>query len=162
MKSSLYELSKNYINALDFLTDPEQDIDKQTAVDTIESLDGELEDKITNVARMIATLEHQAAGVEEVAKRQKERAKALSAKADWLRDYLKTNMQATGHDKVEALDISVKLAKTPASVKIIDEALIPDEFWRVKTETVVDKTAIKNAGGCDGAVIESGVRVAIK
>lgn len=162
MKQSLYELSKNYINALDFLTDPEQDIDQQTAVDTIESLDGELDDKITNVARMIATLEHQADGIEEVAKRQKERAKAIANKAAWLRDYLKDSMQKTGHDKVDALDISVKLAKTPASVKIIDEALIPDEFWRVKTETVVDKTAIKAAGGCEGVVIETGLRVAIK
>lgn len=162
MKASLYELSQNYINALDFLTDPEQDIDQQTAVDTIESLDGELDDKIANVARMIATLEHQADGIEEVAKRQKERAKAIANKAAWLRDYLKDSMQKTGHDKVDALDISVKLAKTPASVKVTDEALIPEEFWRIKTETVVDKTAIKNAGGCAGVVIETGIRVAIK
>lgn len=158
----LYELSSNYLNALDFLTDPEQDIDQQTAIDTIESLDGELDDKIANVARTIATLEHFAAGVEEVAKRQRERAKSLYAKADWLREYLKANMQSTGHTKVDALDISVKLANTPAAVKIIDEALIPDEFWRIKTETVVDKTLIKAAGGCPGVTIESGVRVAIK
>ena len=158
----LYELSDHYIKALDFLTDPENDIDQDTAIDTIESLDGELDDKIANVARMIASLEHQAAGIKEISVRQADRAKSIANKAAWLRDYLKENMQRTGHDKVEALDISVKLAKTPASVKVIDESAIPTEFMRQTIKIEPDKTAIKNAGGCPGAVIETGLRVEIK
>ena len=162
MKTSLYELSQNYVKALDFLTDPENDIDQITAVDTIESLDGELDDKIANVARMIVMLEHQADGIDEVAKRQRDRAKAIENKSAWLSDYLKESMQRTGHDKVDAADIAIKLAKTPASVKIMDESAIPSVFWREKIERVVDKTARKAAGGCPGAVIETGLRVAIK
>lgn len=162
MKQSLYALSTNYVQALDFLTDPDNDIDQQTAVDTMESLDGELDDKLLNVARMIVTLEHQAEGVKAVAKRQAERAKALESKTAWLKDYLKQSMQATGHDKASANDIAIKLAKTPEAVKVIDEALIPSEFWKEKIERSVDKTSIKNAGGCAGVVIESGFRVAIK
>lgn len=158
----LYELSDNYIKAMDFLTDPENEIDMQTALDTIEGLDGELDEKIVNVAKMVVQLEHDASGVKEVAKRQADRAKAIESKAEWLREYLKRNMQRTGKDKVEALDIAVKLAKTPPAVKILEEKDIPSEFWREKFERLIDKTAIRNAGGCPGAVIESSYRVSIK
>lgn len=158
----LYQLSEHYLKALDFLTDPENDIDMQTAVDTIESLDGELDDKIANVAKMIVQLEHDAEGIKEIAKRQSERAKAIEKKADWLRDYLKENMQRTGHDKVEALDIQVKLAKTPPAVKVIDVLEIPKHFWITEEVVSLDKKAIKNAGGCPGAIVESGYRIAIK
>ena len=37
MNTSLYELTTSYMQALDFLTDPENEIDQQTAIDTIES-----------------------------------------------------------------------------------------------------------------------------
>jgi hypothetical protein len=160
--TALYQLSKTYLGALDFLTDPDNEIDNQTALDTIEGLDGEIDDKIINVAKMVTQLEHDAEGIKAIAKRQAERAKALEQKASWLKDYLKTNMQAIGHGKVETPELSVKLASTPTAVKIIDESLIPSEFWRQKFELSIDKTSIKNAGGCPGVVIESGVTVRIK
>lgn len=158
----LYELTGHYIKALDFLTDPENEIDTQTAVDTIESLDGEIDDKILNVARMIAMLEHEAAGIKEVSRRQSDRAKSVENRAGWLREYLLSNMQASGHNKASANDIVVSLAKTPASVKVINESQIPPEFWKEKIEVSIDKTAIKNAGGCSGVSIETGYRVSIK
>lgn len=160
--SHLYELTQDYLKALDFLTDPNNEVDTQTAVDTIESLDGTLEDKILNVARMITSLEYDAAAIKEVSVRQSDRAKVVENRAKGLREYLLTNMQATGLDKASASDILVSIAKKPASVKILDEGLIPPEFVRHKTETMPDKAAIKNAGGCPGAVIESGYRVSIK
>jgi hypothetical protein len=162
MKTSLYDLSENYYQALDFLTDPENDVDQQTALDTLESLDGELDDKLLNVARFIASMESQAEAIAEVEKRQKARRQALENKSDWLRDYLKNAMSRTGHNKVTAPDIAVSLAKTPAAVKILDESLIPANFWDVKEVRSISKTRIKECGGCEGAVIESGFRVAIK
>ncbi len=162
MKTTLYQLSQNYDQALDFLTDPENDVDTQTALDTLEGLDGEINDKIISVAKMIVMLDHDAEGIKAVAKKQAERAKALEQKASWLRDYLKDNMLRIDHTKVENSEISVKLATTPPSVKIIDEALIPEEFWRTKTEIAVDKVLIKSVGGCPGTVIETGFSVRIK
>ncbi|MEY4719612.1 MAG: hypothetical protein RL563_2230 [Pseudomonadota bacterium] len=160
--TALYQLSANYIAAMDFLTDPENDIDTQTTLDTLEGLDGQIDDKIISVAKMIVMLDHDAEGIKAVAKKQAERAKALEQKAAWLRDYLKNNMLRIDHLKVENAEISVKLANTPPAVKIIDENMIPEEFWRTKTEITVDKAGIKAAGGCPGAVIESGMSVRIK
>ena len=159
--NTLYELTTNYLQALDYLTDPENEIDKETALDTIESLDGTIDDKMLNVGRFITSMEAQAGAIEAIEKRQKARRQALSNKAAWLRDYLNTAMTATGKDKVSANDIIIKLAKLPISVQVDDESEIPDEFWRI--ERSIDKVLIKAAGGCAGVRIESaGFRVAIK
>ena len=159
--NTLYELTTNYLQALDYLTDPENEIDKETALDTIESLDGTIDDKMLNVGRFITSMEAQAGAIEAIEKRQKARRPALSNKAAWLRDYLNTAMTATGKDKVSANDIIIKLAKLPISVQVDDESEIPDEFWRI--ERSIDKVLIKAAGGCAGVRIESaGFRVAIK
>lgn len=160
---NLYELSQNYLAALDFLTDPENEIDQQTAIDTMESLDGELDDKILNVGRVIANIQHHINGIKEAEKRQQTRRKSYERKMEWMTDYLKKEMINTGHIKLSANDISLSLAKLPASVQIDDENLIPDKFWKEKVERVLSKTAIKEAGGCPGARIESsGYRISIK
>jgi hypothetical protein len=51
MGVSLYQLSGNYLQALDFLTDPEMDVPMEAINDTLEGLSGELEDKAVNVAK---------------------------------------------------------------------------------------------------------------
>lgn len=164
--TALYQLSQNYYQALDYLTDPENDIDTQTTLDTLEGLDGEIDDKIISVAKMIVMLDHDAEGIKAVAKKQAERAKALEQKASWLRDYLKNNMLRIDHLKVENSEISVKLANTPPAVKVVDESLIPEEFWRTKTELTVDKAGIKeviNSGNhVPGVELVSSYSVRIK
>lgn len=163
VKTSLYELSSNYMQALDFLTDPENDIDNQTLTDTIEGLDGELDDKMLNVGRFIASMVHEAEGIKEVERRQTARRKSLESKIENLKHYLKHHMTETGHKKIKASDIALSLVANPASVQVIDESLIPDEFWRVVEQRSIDKTAIKEAGGCAGVEIaSSGYRVSIK
>jgi len=163
MSLHLYELSEHYLKALDFLTDPENEIDQQAAVDTIESLDGELDDKLINVARTIANFEAEAKAVKEVEERQAKRRKSLEAKTKWLRDYLVFHMSNTGHTKLAAPDISLSLAKLPASVQVDDEGVIPAEFWHEEVVRKLDKTLIKQANGCPGARVESGgFRVSIK
>ena len=85
--SHLYEMTQEYLKALDFLTDPNNEVDTQCAIDTIEALEGGMADKILNTARMIATLEAEAEAIKAVAKRQADRAKNVENRAQWLRDY---------------------------------------------------------------------------
>ena len=54
---SLYQLSHNYLQALDFLTDPELDLPVEAINDTLEALEGELEDKAINVAKFLRNME---------------------------------------------------------------------------------------------------------
>jgi hypothetical protein len=159
----LYELTQEYISALDFLTDPENEVDNQTMLDTLEGLSGSLEDKMLNVARVIETIEAEALAIEAVEKRTKSRRIHMGNKAKWMRDYLISSMLETGLDKASDADITIKLARLPASVNVIDETLIPEEFWRVFTDKSINRSLIKENGGCPGATIESnGYRVSIK
>lgn len=161
--TALYELSRQYLDALDFLTDPENEIDEQTMLNTMEGLKGEVEAKILAVAKFVEQIEHDAEGLEAAARRITMRQKTLENKAAQMRDYIKINMELSGIKKASDSEVSVSLAKLPASVNIVNEELIPDEFWTTNTVKEISKTAIKNAGGCPGAVIESkGFRVSIK
>jgi uncharacterized protein Yka (UPF0111/DUF47 family) len=163
---SLYEISSTYLAALSALTDPEQDIDAQTISDTMEGLDGTFEDKAINVAKYIADLEHQADGIREAAKRQKARYESLENKADRLRRYLLDNLQATGKTNINAPDIAVSVAKTPARVVVDDEQMIPTDYFRKKVTEELNKTKLKEAlsagQSIPGAHLETGFRVSIK
>jgi hypothetical protein len=163
MTLSLYQLSQEYTEALNFLSDPENDIDPICIKDTLEGLSGALDDKILNVSRFINSLELEAEAVEKIELRQRDRKQKLENTAHRLRAYLIENMQMTGHTKLKADDVEVKLAQLPASVQILDEKLIPPQFWKETVTRAISKADIKNAGGCPGTVIESkGYRVSIK
>ena len=62
-KLSLYDLSTNYLQALDFLTDPEMDLPIEAVNDTLEALAGELEDKAINVAKFLRNMEAMAEAI---------------------------------------------------------------------------------------------------
>jgi hypothetical protein len=167
MSSSLYELTENYAAALDFLTDPANEVDQQTLIDTMEGLDGTLDDKLLNVGKFVLSLENQAEGIKEAEKRMEARRKALENKAGWLRDYMKLAMERTGKVKLNAPDIALSLARLPPKVVIEDESKIPDSYWTVKIERALSKSAIKvsfdNGMEVPGAKVEiSGYRVSIK
>jgi SpoVK/Ycf46/Vps4 family AAA+-type ATPase len=161
---NLYDLKNQYLDFLNFVTDPDNEsIDKQVIADTLEALDGVLDDKLINTARVISSIELEAEAIEAVELRLRNRRQALENKAGWLRSYVIENMQATGHTRIEMADISMKLAKLPASVQVIDESKIPAEFWKETVTRAISKADIKSAGGCPGTVIESkGYRVSIK
>ena len=161
--SSLYELTGQYLEALDFLTDPANEIDQQTAVDTMAGIDAPIEVKMLNTARVIIEMEHQSEGIKAAIDRMGARKKAIDNRVEWLKGYLKAAMEQTGKTKVSDAYTALALAKNPPHVVIEDEALIPDEYKEDMTTTKIDKKAIKQAGGCPGCRVESaGYRISIK
>lgn len=163
MSATLYEMTGQYLEALDFLTDPENEVDQQTAVDTMEGLDGSIDEKMLNVGRFILEMEHQSEGIKAAIDRMGARKKAIDNRAEWLKGYLKAAMEQTGKTKVSDAYTALALAKLPPHVVIEDEALIPDEYKEDMTTTKIDKKAIKQAGGCPGCRVESaGFRISIK
>jgi hypothetical protein len=158
---TLYELTQQYLEVLNFINDPE--IEQQYVIDTLESLESPIEEKMINVGKFIASIEAEAEAIAEVEKRQHQRRRTLENKAIWLRSYLQESMLKTEHTKIEAPEIEIKLAKLPVSVQILDESLIPPAFWKETVTRAIDKLKIKDVGGCPGTLIESkGYRVSIK
>ncbi|WP_333876516.1 siphovirus Gp157 family protein [Methylobacter sp.] len=163
---SLYELSANYLQALDFLTDPEMDLPIEAVNDTLEALGGELEDKAINVAKFFRNMEAAADAIKTAEANMAKRRKALENRVQWLKNYIKGNMELCGISDIECPHFKLSIQKNPAVVNIIDEDAIPEQFKEKVISWKIDKTAIKDAiksgSIVPGTELINGTRLAVK
>jgi hypothetical protein len=165
---SLYQLSSHYIQALDFLTDPELNLPMQAVNDTLEGLTGDLEDKAVNVAKFIRNMETTANAIKKAEVDMAKRRKAYETRVQWLEDYLKSSMEATGITKIECPYFKLSIAKNPPALDLFDSQAVPDEYKHTETVTTeqIDRAAIKAALSLgqtiDGARLVNGTRLVIK
>lgn len=151
----LFALADEYLAALKTLESLADagTLSAEVVADTLEGMSGELEAKATNVIGYAKSLELEAAAIKAATEPMLQRAKALETKAEWMRAYVKTQMERTCITEIKSPYFVLKIRDNPASVKIDNEAGIPEKCWRVIPETrEPDKKAIK-------AMIESGEEV---
>jgi hypothetical protein len=163
---TLYEIGHQYLAALDALTDPEADLPMQAIADTLEGIEGQLQDKAVNVAKFLRNLEAAAEAIKAAEDRMAKRRRALEGRAKWIKDYLKGNMEVSGITKIESPWFVLSVQKNPPAVEIIDERAIPD-FFRTEVVTVtLDKQALKEAlkagEEVPGARMVNGTRLSIR
>lgn len=125
--TALYLIAQEYRTAAAQLAD--LDLPPEVIADTLEGLAGDLETKAQSVAHMVRVMEADAAAVKQWAKDATERAKAIEARADRLREYLSSNMIACGITKIEGPGVTLSFRKSTAVV-IDDEAQIPAAYMR--------------------------------
>ena len=160
---TLYELAGQYRELLNM-----DDIPPEQITDTLNALQGDIQDKATNIALVVGNLDNLADSIEEAAKAMKARANAARNRADWLRSYLLVNMKATGISKIESPMLRISLRKNPGKVVVDFVDSIPAEFMRIPPAPPPepDKKAIADAlkAGQDvpGAHLEQSERVEIK
>lgn len=147
---NLYQLSTEYLDALDALTDAD-DLPPEAIADTLEGMAGEWADKALNVARYVRNLEVEANAIKDAIRGMDTRMKAASTKAERLKAYLLDELERTGL-KPKAADLALRLQKNPASIVIESEGLIPDDYREEVTTWRVDKRAIKDAWQAGKAV----------
>lgn len=163
---SLYELSANYLQALDFLTDPETDLPIEAINDTLETLGGELEDKAINVAKFFRNMEAAADAIKSAEADMAKRRKALENRVQWLKNYVKESMEICGISDIECPYFKLSVQKNPAVVNILDENAIPAQFKEPITNWKIDKAAIKEAiksgSVVPGTELVNGTRLSVK
>ena len=163
---TLYEISQDYLQALDLFTDPEADIPLEAAMDTLEGLEGQLQEKAVNVAKFMQNLDTTAKAIKEAEQQMARRRKAIENRAQWIRTYLKSNMEAAGISRIESPWFRLAIQKNPAAVEILDEAALPDEFKSEVVTVKIDKTALKqvmqDGVNVPGAMLSQGTRLAIR
>ena len=94
---ALYELTEQYEEVLNLLYDGETD--EQTILDTLESIEGEIEDKADNYARIIKNLSAEAEMVKTEADRLNRRRKSLEDRADCIIQFFHfQERRQTAHD----------------------------------------------------------------
>lgn len=163
---SLYEISTDYLQALDAFTDPEADIPMEAAIDTLEGIEGQLQDKAVNVAKFMQNLDATAKAIKEAEQQMARRRRAIENRARWIKDYLKQNMEASGITKIESPWFRLAVQKNPEAVEIFDEASLPDDFKSEVVTVKIDKAAIKqvlrDGVHVPGAMLTQGTRLAIR
>lgn len=137
--ASLYELKGQYLELLSMM---EEGADEETIKDTLEGIEGEIEVKADNYARIIRQLESDANGLKTEIERMTDRKRALENHVSYLKNNLQDAMILTGKEKFKTELFSFGIQNNPASVVIDDPTSIPAEFL-IPQEPKVDKKSIK-------------------
>lgn len=158
MTQALFVIAGEYIEAAKKLAD--LDLDEQTVADTLEGMSGALEVKARNVACFIRNLEVTAEAIKAFEAEQKDRRQAIEKRAERMRAYLQSCMEATGIQRIEGPGVVLSFRKSSA-VAIHEPGLIPAEFMRVPEpppptpDKVAISAAIKAGRAVPGAHIET-------
>ena len=148
--STLFELTDEYMQLLDMLDDPE--IDEQTLKNTMEAIDGEIEDKADGYAKVIADITATADGLKTQIDRLTERKRAIENNVKRMKQVLQNAMEATGKTKFKTELFSFNIQKNPPSVEIADDVKLPDKYLIPQPEKIDKKSIIADLKA--GAVIE--------
>lgn len=135
--SKLYEIANQYAELENSGLEPE------FIRDTLEGIQGEFEDKVENVLKLIKNEQAYADSLKAEAKSFSDRAKASENNIQWLKSYLVSSMSIAGMKSVRAGVMSVSLREPSKSVEVIDVNKIPVDYVDYETTVKPDKLAIK-------------------
>lgn len=135
---TLYELKSEYIQLRDMAGDP--DISPEALRDTMDAINGELEDKADGYAKVIRELEAEEAGIDAEIKRLQARKSAVGGNKGRIKDALESAMRETGKLKFKTALFSFGIQKNPPSVAILGENIPLD--YLVVPEPQPDKKRI--------------------
>lgn len=126
---------------------PDEELtDEQKALfeEYAEFLAGQEEDKIDGFVAFMRAEEARISHLCDEAKRLRNVAKNIESKLARLKSHYQYVMQSNGLKKVSGKAYSVSLRSMPV-VLVENENLVPKDFWRIKTEQSIDKTAVRDA-----------------
>lgn len=152
----LYELSEKY-QALQDLVDDDAEGFGEAVAETLGLIEADFAEKAEAVMAVAKSSVQHVPAIDAEIKRLQAMKKSALAKEEWLRNYLRENMEATGITKIECPLFKVTLGKPSKVVKVIDESILPEEA--IKITRSVDKTALKKlleAGEVEGAELVDG------
>lgn len=156
----IYKLTEQYLALLDM-----EDEDETVVRDTLESIEGEIEDKAENYAMLIKTLEGRAKVKETESERLASSAKADKNLAKLLKTNLQTCMEVTGKVKFKTNLFSFWIQNNNPSLKVDDPSKV-DERFLIPQDPAIDNAGLKkfilDGGECDYAHIERGKGLRIR
>ena len=161
MNETLYEITRDLVllKDIDVLEptngEPEENRLEQLR-QALDNLNMKFVDKVTNIVKFVKNLEAQRDAVASEAKRLSDRKKAIDNRIDWLKNYVKTAMQATQSEKIKYALFTIYVGQSQPSVEVLKIDEVEEQFIRVKKE--VDKTKILEQVKSTG-VIPAGVNI---
>lgn len=123
----LYDLAGQYNDLLDLLQD---DTDNEQLHNMLNGLEGAIEEKIENIAKVMKTLEVESKGYDEEIKRLSARKKSADNNFAYLKGYLEDTLRFLGTEKVKGRIFTVSLQSNAPSLEVIDEFHIPQTYFK--------------------------------
>lgn len=136
---TLYELTDDYRNLLEMAQNP--DIDGQAIKDTLEAIQGDIEEKADGYAKVIKELSADTDKITAEIKRLTDRKNTIQNNIAYMKQSLTAAMTVTGNTKFRTDLFSFNIQKNPPALVVDDEKAIPQEYL-IPQEPKVDKKAI--------------------
>lgn len=121
---NLYTLTQNYLTVLEMAENGDTGL-----ADTLESIEEAIESKAENTAKVIKQLEANADMLANEIKRLSERKTTLESNSRNLKSYLQEQLEKCGKTKIKGEIFTVAIQNNPQSVEVLNEALIPDDYF---------------------------------
>ena len=135
--SNLYQLTNDYENVLNMLYNEE--IDEQMILDTLESIEGAIEDKADGYAKIIKELEAKKNARKEEAKRLTDSAKIFENRVNTLKQNLYNTMKQTGKTKFATNLFTFNIATNGGKQALSIDGEVPEEYTKTVIENDIDK-----------------------
>lgn len=142
-KTTLFELVGDFLRLYEMADDP--DIDPQAFADTMEGIEGAIEDKADGYACVIAKLNGEAKAIKEQEERLYNRRMAIENNVKRMKENLQDAMELTGKVKFRTTLFNYWVQNNPVSVVLDTDDIDSVPSIYVKTVKDFDKTAIKDA-----------------
>src|SRR5579864_8962955 len=143
IKVNLYKIANQYQEILSHTFDEETGEILPQMLDKMTEISSSLEEKALAVASYIKNVNAECEAIEKAQEEMMKRGLMMQKKVNYLRDYLKSNMERCGINEIKSPYFVIKLKKCPISTEIFDENNIPNDYKKVKEVVTIDRTKLK-------------------
>lgn len=147
----LYRLTESY-NRLLMMA---EELEPEALADTLEALEGSIEDKVENTAKVIKSIEGDIASIDEELKRLQTMKRVRKNNIDRLKDYLQEQLNSVGMDKVKGKLFTVSVQNNPVKLVVRDASKL--QGYLVEQEPKIDTTRLKD--DLKGGLVLEGVEL---
>lgn len=151
--AALYELTDSFLELMNMLED--EDCDEQCIIDTLESIEYEIEDKADGYAKIIKSLESNIEGLSQEINRLSSRKNTYENRIKCLKENLEMCMRITGKKKFTTDLFSFNIQKNGGKRKLVidvDVENVPEKY-RIKQPDAIDSDSVReylNENGLEG------------
>lgn len=135
--SNLYKLNEAWQELANMLY--QDDVDEQMILDTLESIEGDIEDMADNYAYIIAEIKNDANACKAEKTRLEKRQKVLENRENRLKSYLADVMRNTGKTNFKTQLHTFRIQKNGGKRALSIDGEVPPEYTRTIIENDTDK-----------------------
>ncbi|WP_040209830.1 siphovirus Gp157 family protein [Clostridium polynesiense] len=148
----LYELSQNYKNLQELLDN--EDIPQELITNALNEVEGQIEEKAENIAKLMKNLDADAKALKEEEKRLSDKRKAIENRVSAVKSYLYENMKVTGKTKFKTSLFSFSIAKNGGKAPLDVYGKVPVEFCDLVPNNEKIRQALEEGQELDFAILQ--------